>query len=251
MEERVQREAIDSREKQEVQRVMNELNRDLTAAKDDARKTKKNLSAAQLEANTWKERLLELEQSLRETLGDLTGSRSSLIMSITNIQRELEQTALELENTRSKLDEKETLLRNRDALLESHALETRKLADLLDRERQAHRADKHSFEQALRSHQQASRTITQNNSRISDLEAARSQDRRRFATLEQQLKDQLGERNAMFLTIWKRLSSMCGPDWAHSNSLINGNLPSQEVIGNMLFWPGFSKNMLLAIRTVE
>ena len=44
---------------------------------------------------------------------------------------------------------------------------------------------------------------------------------------------------------------MCGPDWAHSNSLINGNLPSQEVIGNILFWPGFSRNLLLATKQVE
>ncbi|EER42803.1 anucleate primary sterigmata protein B [Histoplasma capsulatum H143] len=167
------------------------------------------------------------------------------------LQQELDSTALELESTRTKLDERESLLRNRDALLESHGLETRKLADLLERERQAHRADKHSFEQALKSHHQASRTISQNNSRISDLEAARNQDRKRFSTLEQQYKDQLSERNAMFLTIWKRLSAMCGPDWAHSNSLINGNLPSQEVIGNMLFWPGFSRNLLLALKTVE
>ncbi|KZZ90915.1 anucleate primary sterigmata protein B [Ascosphaera apis ARSEF 7405] len=189
IEEREQREAIDNQEKQEVQRAMNELNRELSTTKDEARKLKKSLSAAQLEATTWKERLFELEQSLRETLGDLTGSRSSLIMSITKIQRELEQTALELENTRANLDEKETLLRNRDALLESHALETRKLADLLDRERQAHRADKHSFEQALKSHQQASRTITQNNSRITDLEAARSQERRRFDGARRRLQE--------------------------------------------------------------
>ncbi|KAI5291497.1 Anucleate primary sterigmata protein B [Ascosphaera acerosa] len=251
IEEREQREAIDNQEKKEVQRTMNELNREMSTAKDEIRKLKKSLSAAQLEANTWKERLLELEQSLRETLGDLTGSRTSLLMSITKIQRELEQTALELESTRTALDEKETLLRNRNALLESHALETKKLAELLDRERQAHRADKHSFDQALKSHQQASRTISQNTSRISDLENARSQERRHFAHMEQQYKDQLSERNAMFLTIWKRLSSLCGPDWAHSNSLINGNLPSQEVIGNMLFWPGFSKNLLLSVKTVE
>ncbi|KAK2799898.1 Anucleate primary sterigmata protein B [Onygenales sp. PD_10] len=250
-EERHQREVVGSKEKQEVQRLMNELNREATAAKDEVRKLKKNLSSREIEATTWKERLMELENSLREALGDLNGTRSSLLTSITKLQQELDSTALELESTRTKLDEKESLLRNRDALLESHGLETRKLADLLERERQAHRADKHSFEQSLKSHHQASRTITQNNSRISDLEAARSQDRKRFNTLEQQYKDQLNERNAMFLNIWKRLSAMCGPDWAHSNSLINGNLPSQEVIGNMLFWPGFSRNLLLAVKTVE
>lgn len=250
-EERHQREVVGTREKQEVQRIMNELNREASAAKEEIRKLKKSLSAQEIETATWKERLMDLESNLRETLGDLDGSRSSLISNITKLQKELESTALELESARTKLDEKESLLRNRDALLESHGLESRKLAELLERERQARRADKQSFEQALKSHHQASRTITQTNSRISELEGARSQDRKRYSTLEQQYKEQLSERNSMLLTIWKRLSTMCGPDWVHSNSLINGNLPSQEVIGNILFWPGFSRNLLLAVKTVE
>jgi hypothetical protein len=250
-EERHQREVVGSKEKQEVQKIMNDLNRDASSAKEEARRLKKNLSTRDVEATTWKERFLELEGSLREALGDLNGTRSSLLSSIVKLQKELETTALDLESTRAKLDEKESLLRSRDALLESHGLESRKLADLLDRERQARRADKHSFEQALKSQQQASRTISQNNSRISDLEIARSQDRKRFASLEQQYRDQLSERNTLFLNLWKRLSAMCGPDWAHSNSLINGNLPSLEVIGNILFWPGFNRNLMLAVKTVE
>lgn len=249
--ERHQREVVGSKEKQEVQRIMNELNREASAAKEEVRRLKKSLSTQEIEASTWRERLMDLENNLRETLGDLSGSRSSLISNIMKLQKELESTALELESVRQQLDEKDSLLRNRDALLESHGLESRKLSELLERERQARRADKQSFEQSLKSHQQASRTITQNNSRITDLENARNQDRKRFTSLEQQFRDQLSERNAMFLTIWKRLSSLCGPDWAHSNSLINGNLPSQEVIGNILFWPGFSRNLLLAIKTVE
>jgi hypothetical protein len=249
--ERHQREVVGSKEKQEVQRIMNELNREASAAKEEARRLKKSLSTQEIETNTWRERLMDLENNLRETLGDLSGSRSSLITNIMKLQKELESTALELESVRQQLDEKESLLRNRDALLESHGLESRKLSELLERERQARRADKQSFEQALKNHQQASRTITQSNSRITDLENARNSDRKRFTSLEQQFRDQLSERNALFLTIWKRLSSICGPDWAHSNSLINGNLPSQEVIGNILFWPGFSRNLLLAIKTVE
>lgn len=249
--ERHQREVVGSKEKQEVQRIMNELNREASAAKEEVRRLKKSLSTQEIETSTWRERLTDLENNLRETLGDLSGSRSSMIANIMKLQKELESTALELESVRQQLDEKDSLLRNRDALLESHGLESRKLSELLDRERQARRADKQSFEQSLKSHQQASRTITQNNSRITELENARNQDRKRFTSLEQQFKDQLSERNAMFLTVWKRLSSICGPDWAHSNSLINGNLPSQEVIGNILFWPGFSRNLLLALKTVE
>lgn len=250
-EERHQREVLAGKEKQEVQRVMNELNREASTAKDEIRKLKKGLSAREVEASTWKGRLMELENGLRETLGDLNGTRSSFLTNITKLRKDLETTALELESTRTKLDEKESLLHNRDALLESHGLESRKLADLLDRERHARRADKHSFESALKTQQQASRTISQNHSRISDLESARTQDRKRLANLEQQYKEQLGERNALFLTLWKRFSALCGPDWAHSNSLINGNLPSLEVIGNILFWPGFSRNLLLALKTVE
>lgn len=249
--ERHQREVVGGKEKQEVQRIMNELNREASAAKEEVRRLKKSLSTQEIEASTWRERLMDLENNLRETLGDLSGSRSSLIANIMKLQKELESTALELESVRQQLDEKDSILRNRDSLLETHGLESRKLSELLERERQARRADKQSFEQSLKSHQQASRTITQNNSRITTLENTRNQDRKRFTTLEQQFKEQLSERNALFLTIWKRLSSICGPDWAHSNSLINGNLPSQEVIGNILFWPGFSRNLLLAVKTVE
>lgn len=249
--ERHQREVVGSKEKQEVQRIMNELNREASAAKEEVRRMKKSLSTQEIETTTWRERLMDLENNLRETLGDLSGSRSSLITNIMKLQKELESTALELESVRQQLDEKESLLRNRDALLESHGLESRKLSELLERERQARRADKQSFEQALKNHQHASRTITQSNSRITDLENARNSDRKRFTSLEQQFRDQLSERNALFLTIWKRLSAICGPDWAHSNSLINGNLPSQEVIGNILFWPGFSRNLILAVKTVE
>ncbi|CAG8274842.1 unnamed protein product [Penicillium salamii] len=249
--ERHQREVVGSKEKQDVQRIMNELNREASASKEEVRRLKKSLAAQEIETSTWRERLMDLENNLRETLGDLSGSRSSLITNIMKLQKELESTALELESIRSQLDEKETLLRNRDALLESHGLESRKLSELLDRERHARRADKQSFESSLKSHQQASRTITQSNSRITDLEKARTEDRKRYASLEQQFKDQLSERNTLFLNIWSRLSGLCGPDWAHSNSLINGNLPSQEVIGNMLFWPGFSRNLVLAMKTVE
>jgi hypothetical protein len=250
-EERHQREVIGSQEKQEVQRVINDLNREAGAAKDETRRTKKALSSKELEVSTLKERLMELEDGLREILGDSNATRSSLLSSVARMQRELSNTTVDLDATRRRLDEKETLLAKRDELLESSGLEYRKIADLLERERQGRRADKNSFEQALKSHQQSARALTANNTRIADLEAARQSDRRKLAQLETQLKDQLAERNAVLLTIWKRLSAMCGPDWAHSNSLINGNLPSQEVIGNMLFWPGFSRNLLLAAKQVE
>ena len=71
-----------------------------------------------------------------------------------------------------------------------------------------------------------------------------------MAHLESQFKDQLVERNNLLLVMWTRLSALCGTDWAHNNSLINGRaLPSLESVSTML--PGFSKNLLAAVKTIE
>ncbi|KKY25065.1 putative anucleate primary sterigmata protein b [Phaeomoniella chlamydospora] len=250
-EERYQREVVGSKEKQEVQRIMNDLNREASASRDDARRLKKALSTRDIELASWKDRLTELENSLRDLLGDPQGTRATFLNAIARLQKGLESTSMELDSTRQALDEKAEIVADRDRLLEMNGLEFRKMLDVLEKERNAHRADKHSFEQTLKSHQQATRSISQSNTRISELEAARQGDRKKFLQAESQYKDQLAERNSVLLQLWKKLSTMCGPDWAHSNSLINGNLPSQEVVGNMLFWPGFSRNLLLAAKQVE
>lgn len=77
--ERHQREIVADREKEEVQQFVNELNREASAAKDEARRLRKNLTSREVEATEWKERLMELENNLREALGDLNGTRSSLL----------------------------------------------------------------------------------------------------------------------------------------------------------------------------
>jgi len=77
-EERQQRDALDSQEKQEVEKIINDLNIQLTKLKEDSRRLRKNLSSKEVEASTWKQRLEELEHSLREALGNLNGTRSTL-----------------------------------------------------------------------------------------------------------------------------------------------------------------------------
>lgn len=95
-----------------------------------------------------------------------------------------------------------------------------------------------------------SRTVTSQDTRIAELEAGRAQDKKKITHLETTLRDQLTERNNLLLGLWTRLSSICGSDWAHDNSLINGRaLPSLESVGTML--PGFSKNLLAAVKTIE
>lgn len=250
-EERAQRDAIASQEKQDVQRVINDLNREASGAKDELRRVRKALSSRDIEANTYKERLTDIEESLRNIIGDPNSSRSSLISAVTKMRRELDQATLDLESVRRRMDESENLLADRDALLESTSHECRKLADAFEREKAGRRQDKLDFERTNKGHNSTTRALTSANTRISELEGLRQSDRKRLGQMESQLKEQLSERNQVLLNLWKRLSAMCGPDWAHNNSLINGNLPSQEVIGNMLFWPGFSRNLLLAAKQVE
>lgn len=78
-EERHQREVIGSKEKEDVQRIINDLNREASAAQDESRKLKKSLQSSEIEATTFKERLMELESNLREALGDANGTRSTFL----------------------------------------------------------------------------------------------------------------------------------------------------------------------------
>ena len=78
-EERHQREVIGSKEKQEVQRMMNDLNREATTARDEERRLKKTLETRDAELKKWKERLAELEAGLHEVLGETSGSKSSFV----------------------------------------------------------------------------------------------------------------------------------------------------------------------------
>ncbi|KAI9678404.1 MAG: Anucleate primary sterigmata protein B [Trizodia sp. TS-e1964] len=250
VDERHQREIVGSKEKQEVQRVMNDLNREASTAKDEARRLRKSLTSREIEATEWKERLMELENNLREALGDLNGTRSSLLNSITKLQKELDTTVSELETTRQELSDKDRVLKSRDALLESHGLESRKLADLLDKERHARKIDKDYYEKSTKVFQKSHQAISQHQNQVLELQAGRREDRKKLNVLENQFREQLTERNALLLTLWNRLSAVCGTDWQHKNSIVNGrSLPTLEVVATQL--PGFSKNLLSAVKTIE
>ncbi|PNH70758.1 hypothetical protein VD0001_g6779 [Verticillium dahliae] len=243
-EERRQREMVANQEKEEVQQFVNELNREMSTAKDEARRLRKNLNSREVEATEWKERLMELENNLREALGDLNGTRSSLL------KRQLENTVRELDTTKASLVEKDRIIKQRDALLESHGLELRKLSELLHKEQQGHRTTRNQFETFQKTHSHVSRTVTSQDSRITELEAGRAMDKKKMTQLEAAFREQLTERNNLLLVLWTRLSSLCGTDWAHNNSLINGRaLPSLESVATML--PGFTKNLLAAVKTME
>lgn len=242
--------AAKDQNQEKVHKMLSKLNKEVQTAKDDARMAHKRAQAEERESAAWKARLQELENNLGEALGNLHGTRASLLKSVENLQREMEATSRELEDTRSKLNDKDRLVKQRDALLESHGLETRQISDLLDKERQSHRSTKHQFETFQKQHQHVSRTVTQQESRMLELETSRAADRKKLTQLENSFKDQLTERNTLLLTLWNRLTVLCGTDWTHNNRLINGRaLPTVEAVATML--PGFSKNLFAAVKAIE
>ena len=78
-EERHQREVVGSKEKQEVQKIINDLNREATAAKDESRGLRKDIESREIELNSWRERLSELEHGLQEILGEEGATKSNLV----------------------------------------------------------------------------------------------------------------------------------------------------------------------------
>ncbi|KAJ4142780.1 hypothetical protein NW754_010220 [Fusarium falciforme] len=229
--ERHQREIVADQEKEEVQQFVNELNREASAAKDEARRLRKNLTSREVEATEWKERLMELENNLREALGDLNGTRSSLLKSIAKLQRELENTIRDLDASKAALVEKDRIIKMRDSLPSRMPLRSQ-------------------YETFQKTHQHLTRTASSQDIRIAELESTRGQDRRRIAILEQTAREQLQERNELLLLLWQKLSKLCGREWANGNALIDRQvLPSLEVVANRL--PGFSKNLLAAVKAIE
>ncbi|TQS36974.1 hypothetical protein Golomagni_02566 [Golovinomyces magnicellulatus] len=244
--EQSQREALAGKEKKEVQQLINQLERELTSAKDEAKRLRKK----DVEAAEWKQKLVDLEEQLRTALGEIDGTRSSFLQSIGKLHHQLEDTVHDLDRAKESLAQKDRIIKERDELLESHALEARKLADILDKERQCHRNTKHQFETYQKTNLHTIQNISQQETRVIELENSRQHYRRKIINLENQLKEQMTERNQLLLTLWKRLSDLCGPDWAHDNSLINGRaLPSMDSVSTM--FSGFSRNIIGAVKKVE
>lgn len=128
-------------------------------------------------------------------------------------------------------------------------MESRRLSELLERERHARRQDQAAFENAKRSHQSTSRAVQQQEAKIVELENLRNQDRHRLHNLEKQYKEQLLERNNLLYALWNRLSTLCGTEWSRNHAVINGELTSMELISKNV--TGFNKNIIFAVRTVE
>lgn len=248
-EERSQHQAIGSQEKKETSRMVNDLNKEVTRSREEARKLQKAIDIKESEIKTWKDRYYEFETSLKEILGDKLTSKNALVSNITQMQRHTEQLADELAMAKHTLALKEQSLKRRDTLLENSGMESQRLSDQLEKERSARTAERAAHEHWQQTHRHTTDTITVRNSRITELETGRRADRNKYNALETWYKEQFQARNELLLAIWHRIAALCGTEWQHGHSLVGGHLPTLEVVASKL--PGFSKNLLHALQFVE
>jgi hypothetical protein len=272
--ERSQREQHGDIKQQEWERRLNEKTTELNQSREEIRRLKSKVHNREDEAKSWKEKLEDLEKGLREALGDLGGTKTGLmqvsnpsdnkssaliIQSVHNLQEQLDSTLDELDYLKAELTEKDRNLKDRETLLESMALENRKLSDLLEKERNSHRADKHTIENLQTTKQKHTRKISEHEIKTSEIEKQRQRDAKTLHILEDKYREQINERNGLLMQAWQRLSSVCGSDWATRNSLVatSTNLPS-AIAGKISMdeaiqaaFPGFSRNLLSAVKTIE
>jgi len=179
--------------------------------------------------------------------------------SVHNLQQELDSTLEELDYTKGELMEKDRNLKDRESLLESMALETRKLSDLLEKERNSHRHDKHTLETLQSTTTQHTRRISQHQQQTTEIEKQRNKDAKSLKALEEQFREQLAERNNLLMQVWQRLSTVCGADWATRNSLVTTTTATSSVtegkismeIAIVSAFPGFTRNLISAVKTIE
>ncbi|KAI5790612.1 hypothetical protein DFH27DRAFT_486006, partial [Peziza echinospora] len=233
--------------KTELERKLHDRNQDLI---DEIRRLRSSVSRREQEAKEWRDRVEEVEGAIRDTLGDVTVTKTGMLTSIGTLQRDLEQTLEELDTVRRKLVEREQTLRDREDLLENMAIENKKLTEILEKEKVARRADIAKLESIQNSNYQSKRQLTQNQTQMSELQQTRSRESRTIQQLEQQLRDQIADRNGLLVTVWNRLSALCGPEWTHRNALITSNSSAMEAAVVSAF-SQFSRNLMHAIKTIE
>ncbi|KAA8892852.1 hypothetical protein FN846DRAFT_788732 [Sphaerosporella brunnea] len=245
---------------QEWERRINEKTQELSAAKEEARRLKAKVHNREDEAKTWRERLEDLEKGLREALGDLGGTRAGLMQSVLNLQSDLDATLEDLDHARNELAEKDRNLKERENLLESMALESRKLNNLLEKERNLRSHDKNALEILQNTTTEKSRRISLHQQQTEALEKTAKKGAKNFQLLETQLREQITERNSLLMQIWNRLSAACGQDWVGRNSLVTiaanvaaGIAENKISMEDALFsaFPGYTRNLLSAVKTIE
>lgn len=217
--------------------------------KKDIDERKQKMATSDEELAACKRLLQDLEGELKRALGSDDSSHAGFVQQIMRMQQDMDQTVRSLQAAKSSSLEKDRMIKARDAMLESTGLEGRHLSDLLDKERKARKEDLHQFELANRGSTTQMRIIAQHEAKVSELETARSQDRRKATALEQQYREQVDQRNNLLLALDDKLSALCGRDWAQTRQRPDLRVTNIDTISRSL--PAVQQNINEVMSRIE
>lgn len=230
------------RDEKERFREIEKLGAEAQTAREETRLLRKALAAKEDEVSGSREDLEEFEEGLRRALDNSEDSRATLLTHVSLIQRDLDATLKDLSESKRAATSKDRDLQDRDKSLQSHARESRRLTEVLEKERQARKRHQTELER-LRANSEA-------NAQLAELENGWAQDREQFAALEERYVMHLRERNTLLFELWSRLSSLCGPEWLEQHCSTSGvAVPTFESASANL--PAFDQVLQTAIDAIE
>ncbi|KAF8423908.1 hypothetical protein EV426DRAFT_113220 [Tirmania nivea] len=249
----------DSEGVKELEKRLTEREKDIFQKDDEVRRLRKTIAKREGEAQQWRDRLEEVEGALREALGDVTGTKENLLESITRLQAQLDATLEELDSTKRRLGERERTLRDRESMLETMALETKKLSEILEKERNDRKQTKKEVDNLENKNQHHRQKLSQSEIQYKELERTRNREVRNFQNDENKLREQISERNALLVAVWSRISVLPGPEFAHRHSHVTtavavagtqqGKLSMESAVAQAFV--AFSRHMMNGVKAVE
>lgn len=249
LDERMERQRSSTQDKQQAVHEINDLRNALDDERNECLKLKTLLSTREMEVNHYKFKLEDLEGSLRESLGEMGSSKSSLIRSVEKLQMELDAALNQLEMVRGTVAERESHNRALESRFEEVRQRHQQLTHTYEQEKLGHKNLGRLHEQISRRAEKHGDEIAHYKSELAQLESSRREEARDKERLEAYYNDAIGERNNILLALWNRLSILCGQEWIQQNGSVNGRHVSPDVVASM--FPAFSRAVIGAVKGVE
>jgi len=138
-------------------------------------------------------------------------------------------------------------------------METKKLSEILERERNDRKQTKKEVDSLEHKNQHHRQKLSQTEIQYKELERTRNREVRTFQNDENRLRDQVSERNALLAAVWSRISVLPGPEFAHRHSHVTtavsvagaqqGKLSMESAVAQAFV--AFSRHMMNGVKAVE
>ena len=138
-------------------------------------------------------------------------------------------------------------------------METKKLSEILEKERNDRKQTKKEVDNLENKNQHHRQRLSQTEIQYKELERTRNREARSFQNDENRLREQISERNALLVAVWARISVIPGPEFAHRHSHVTtavavaeaqqGKMSMESAVTQAFV--AFSRHMMSGVKAVE